>query len=298
MVMRGAKRKGVRYFGPYGHAYAIRETLDLLLRTFPIRTCSDNKFDRHAAARPAVPAVPHREVRRARASARSTTERVRRARRRAARRSSTATPTPVVERLEKQMHEAADDARVRAGGPAARPARPACARRSRSSRWSAERNEDFDVHRHRRGRARGVGAGVLRAQGPGGRAARASSSTRSRTSRPASWSAASLERLYDERRRRASPRRCWCRVEPEDRDAVRGVADRSCGARKVDDPGAAAGRQARRCSRPSPGTRKEEFVAPPAAAGHRPQHAGPRRSTSCRTRSACPRRRCASSATT
>ena len=39
MVMRGRKRKGVRYFGPYAHAYAIRETLDLLLRTFPIRTC-------------------------------------------------------------------------------------------------------------------------------------------------------------------------------------------------------------------------------------------------------------------
>jgi excinuclease ABC subunit C len=48
MVVRGAKRKGTRYFGPYAHAYAIRETLDLLLRTFPIRTCSDNKFDRHA----------------------------------------------------------------------------------------------------------------------------------------------------------------------------------------------------------------------------------------------------------
>src|SRR5690349_6130182 len=47
MVMRGRKRKGVRYFGPYGHAYAIRETLDLLLRTFPLRTCSDNKFGRH-----------------------------------------------------------------------------------------------------------------------------------------------------------------------------------------------------------------------------------------------------------
>lgn len=47
MVMRGKKRKGVTYFGPYGHAYAIRETLDLLLRTFPIRTCSDNKFDHH-----------------------------------------------------------------------------------------------------------------------------------------------------------------------------------------------------------------------------------------------------------
>ncbi|HEY3000617.1 MAG TPA: excinuclease ABC subunit UvrC [Acidimicrobiales bacterium] len=46
-VMRGRKRKGVRYFGPYAHAYAIRETLDLLLRTFPLRTCSDNKFRRH-----------------------------------------------------------------------------------------------------------------------------------------------------------------------------------------------------------------------------------------------------------
>ncbi|MGK2948772.1 MAG: GIY-YIG nuclease family protein, partial [Acidimicrobiales bacterium] len=47
MVMRGKKRKGVRYFGPYGQAYAIRETLDLLLRTFPLRTCSDNKFGEH-----------------------------------------------------------------------------------------------------------------------------------------------------------------------------------------------------------------------------------------------------------
>ena len=47
MVMRGHKRKGVLYFGPYGHAYAIRETLDLLLRTFPVRTCSDNKLARH-----------------------------------------------------------------------------------------------------------------------------------------------------------------------------------------------------------------------------------------------------------
>jgi len=46
-VMRGQKRKGVRYFGPYAHAYAIRETLDLLLRSFPIRTCSDAKLGRH-----------------------------------------------------------------------------------------------------------------------------------------------------------------------------------------------------------------------------------------------------------
>ena len=47
MVVRGKRKKGTRYYGPFGHAYAIRETLDLLLRTFPIRTCSDNKLERH-----------------------------------------------------------------------------------------------------------------------------------------------------------------------------------------------------------------------------------------------------------
>ena len=46
-VMRGAKRKGVRYFGPYAHAWAIRETVDLLLRPFPARTCSTGVFKRH-----------------------------------------------------------------------------------------------------------------------------------------------------------------------------------------------------------------------------------------------------------
>ncbi|MGV9767835.1 excinuclease ABC subunit UvrC [Micromonospora tulbaghiae] len=45
-VMRGVKRKGVRYFGPYSHAWAIRETLDLLLRVFPARTCSSGVFKR------------------------------------------------------------------------------------------------------------------------------------------------------------------------------------------------------------------------------------------------------------
>lgn len=45
-VMRGAHRKGVRYFGPFSHAWAIRETLDLLLRVFPARTCSAGVFKR------------------------------------------------------------------------------------------------------------------------------------------------------------------------------------------------------------------------------------------------------------
>jgi excinuclease ABC subunit C len=46
MVMRGAKRRGTRYFGPYSHAWAIRETVDLLLRVFPVRTCSAGVFKR------------------------------------------------------------------------------------------------------------------------------------------------------------------------------------------------------------------------------------------------------------
>jgi len=50
VVVRGRRRKGVRYFGPYPHAYAIRETLDLLLRSFPVRSCSDAKLERHTRA--------------------------------------------------------------------------------------------------------------------------------------------------------------------------------------------------------------------------------------------------------
>ncbi|UIZ93214.1 excinuclease ABC subunit UvrC [Corynebacterium sp. CNCTC7651] len=46
---RGPKRKGVRYFGPFSHAWAVRETLDLLTRVFPIRTCSNGVFNRHEA---------------------------------------------------------------------------------------------------------------------------------------------------------------------------------------------------------------------------------------------------------
>ena len=48
-VMRGKKKRGTEYFGPFAHAYAIRKTLDLLLRTFPIRTCSDGLFRRQQA---------------------------------------------------------------------------------------------------------------------------------------------------------------------------------------------------------------------------------------------------------
>ena len=48
VVMRGSKRRGTRYFGPFAHAWAIRETVDLLTRVFPVRTCSNGVFRRAA----------------------------------------------------------------------------------------------------------------------------------------------------------------------------------------------------------------------------------------------------------
>jgi excinuclease ABC subunit C len=55
LVMRGEKRPGVRYFGPYAHAWAIRETVDQLLRVFPMRTCSRGVFRRaQASGRPCL----------------------------------------------------------------------------------------------------------------------------------------------------------------------------------------------------------------------------------------------------
>ncbi len=46
-VVRGRRRRGIRYFGPYAHVGALRDTLDLLLRSFGVRSCSDRKFERH-----------------------------------------------------------------------------------------------------------------------------------------------------------------------------------------------------------------------------------------------------------
>ncbi|GAB3250460.1 excinuclease ABC subunit UvrC [Arthrobacter pigmenti] len=45
-VMRGDRNKGTRYFGPYSQVWAIRETVDTLLRVFPVRTCSNGVFNR------------------------------------------------------------------------------------------------------------------------------------------------------------------------------------------------------------------------------------------------------------
>ena len=143
MVMRGARRKGVRYFGPYAHAYAIRETLDLLLRTFPVRTCSDTKLERHQKlGRPCL--LFHIEKCSGPVRRRDRQGALRRARRRAASSSSRATPTRSSSGSRPQMREAADELEFE------RAAR--CRDRLTSVRKAierqqmvADRNEDLDV---------------------------------------------------------------------------------------------------------------------------------------------------------
>jgi excinuclease ABC subunit C len=142
MVLRGAKRKGVRYFGPYAHAYAIRETLDLLLRTFPIRTCTRTKFDRHhrlgrpclyahieKCAAPCVGAVDEVEY------ARLTADLV------AFLDGDTA---PVLDRLDKQMHEAADALEYERAGRL-RDQVISVRKAIERQQMVASREEDFDV---------------------------------------------------------------------------------------------------------------------------------------------------------
>ena len=48
MITRRSKRKGTVYFGPFAHAWALRTTFDVLLKLFPVRSCSNSNFDRAA----------------------------------------------------------------------------------------------------------------------------------------------------------------------------------------------------------------------------------------------------------
>ncbi|MBI3649169.1 MAG: excinuclease ABC subunit UvrC [Actinobacteria bacterium] len=108
-VLRGAKRKNVRYFGPYGHAWAIRETLDALTRVFAVRTCSNSFFDQRARARRpclyhdvgrcAGPCVPELT---------GVTEESYRARVDALGEFLAGNPKPVLQRLEREMGEASE----------------------------------------------------------------------------------------------------------------------------------------------------------------------------------------------
>ena len=178
MVMRGRKRKGVRYFGPYGHAYAIRETLDLLLRTFPLRTCSDNKFGQHQRlGRPCL--LFHIEKCSGPCVGEVTPEVYDRARGGAAASSSTATPT--------RSCRSSRRACTRRRGTWSSSRRPGsvtasrtCRRPSRSSRWwpSGRRTSTCSASPTTSSRRRCRCSSCARA---GSSDARGSSSTRSRT---------------------------------------------------------------------------------------------------------------------
>ena len=142
MVMRGAKRKGVRYFGPYAHAYAIRETLDLLLRTFPIRTCTKAKFDRHhrlgrpclyahieKCAAPCVGAVTKEEYSALVDELLSFLD---------------GETSPVLDRLDKAMHEAADSLEFERAGRV-RDQIVSVRKAIERQQMVAPKEEDFDV---------------------------------------------------------------------------------------------------------------------------------------------------------
>ena len=133
-VVRGRKRKGVRYFGPYGNAGAIRSTLDLLVRSFPVRTCSDTKFTRHErlgrpcllydidrCSGPCVGAVDHEAydgyVNDLMGFLSGDTE-------------------PVLARLEAEMLEPPARTSSSSGPPACATASSPCTRRPSPSRWS------------------------------------------------------------------------------------------------------------------------------------------------------------------
>ena len=144
VVFRGRKRKGVRYFGPYGHVGALRETLDLLLRSFPIRTCSDAKFKRHAAARPALPPLRHRAVLgpvRRRGRAASATPRWSRT----SCGSSPGRPRPVRRPAARPRWRRPPTRSSSSGRRGCATGWSPCARRPRPSRWCPTAPEDLDL---------------------------------------------------------------------------------------------------------------------------------------------------------
>ena len=168
-VLRGAKRKGTRYFGPYAHAWAIRETLDLLLRVFPMRTCSSGVFKRAGqVGRPCLlgyidkcsaPCVGRVDADEHRAIAEDFCDFM------------AGNTGKFVKRLERRMKDAAGGDGLRAGGPAARRHRRAQPRAG-EVRGRARRRHRRRRVRPRRGRARGRRPGLPRPRRPGPRPAR------------------------------------------------------------------------------------------------------------------------------
>ena len=195
LVMRGRKRKGTRYFGPYAHAYAIRDTLDELLRSFPIRTCSPAKFRQHERlGRPCLlfhiekcsgPCVGEIDADGYRRLVDDLCDFL------------DGDTDPIVKHLDAEMRAAATRAGVREGGPPARPPGRRAPGRSNASRWSprsprtSTSSASPRTSSRRRSRCSTCGAG-------GSSAARGSSSTRSRTLSPGGLIDRILESMYGE----------------------------------------------------------------------------------------------------
>ena len=292
MVMRGRKRKGVRYFGPYGHAYAIRETLDLLLRTFPIRTCSDNKLGRHQRlGRPCL--LFHIEKCSGPCVGEITPEEYERLVNELIEFLDGDTDA-IVHKLERQMSESADALEFERAARL-RDRLASVQRAIEKQQMVGDKGEDLDViglagddleaavqvFYVRKGRVVGR-KGLDARQGRGPVAGRAD---RSGARRPV--------------RRGAAARRAQAGAGAGAVGRSRVVRGVAVGLPRLarHGPGARSGATSGRCSKRSPRTRRRSSPATDSSA-RRITTAGPARCASCRRRSGCPRLRCASSATT
>ena len=290
-VMRGAKRKGTRYFGPYAHAWAIRETLDLLLRVFPLRTCSSGVFKRAGqVGRPCLlgyidkcsaPCVGRVSPEEHRAIAEDFCDFM------------AGNTTRFVKRLERDMAAASEVPGVRAGGPAARRPRGAGQGAGEVGRRAGRRHGRRRV-RARGRRARGRGPGLPRPRRPGPRAARLGGRDgrrdASRRSSATSCSRSTAASPATACRARSSCRCSPTRPTPWPSGSARCAAPRStCGCPS----GATSAPSSRRCTAtPSSRSRGTSWPAPVTS----PRAARPCRS--CRPASTWRTRRCGSSATT
>ena len=292
MVVRGRKRKGVRYFGPYAHAYAIRDTLDLLLRSFPIRTCSPSKYHQHhrlgrpcllfhieKCSGPCVGEIDHPEYD---ALVEELIDFL------------DGDTDAVVRRLESRDAIRRRRAGVRAGGPRAGPAGGG-AEGHRQAADGGRQQRGPRRHRHRTGRPGSGRPDLLRATGAGrgpegvhprqGRGAR-----RPRPRRPDPRGAV---------RRRTPARRAEAGaapVRPRGAGGLRGVAGHPASLPRGH-PRAPTGRQARPAGHGHPQRAGGVHPAPPAP-GHGPQQPGPGHQRAPGPARRSPKRRCASSATT
>jgi excinuclease UvrABC nuclease subunit len=289
--MRGRKRKGTRYYGPFGHAYAIRETVSMLRKSIPVRNCSDQKFREHErlgrpcleyhiakCAGPCVGAVDKERYDELVADLC---------------RFFDGDTDPIVRRLEAEMKVAADAmeyeeaARIRDRLTAVRKA-------IEKQLIVAERSEDIDaiaiadddleaavqVFHVRRGIVVGRNGFVL---------------DKAEDLSPGELVDRVLEGLYGTEPPAASPRSCSSRPSRPTSRCTSGGCPSSGGATWTSACPSAA--TSARCSRPSSRTPARSSPAT-GCAGRPTTTAGPGRSTSSRTTSACPTRRCASSATT